>query len=131
MTTPAIRATLPDGRMGTAEGDLAPDLAQAQLSLDLAAAGERAGIRQRTSRPVFAIHEVKAAEADDLLAEWGHPLGGINPGKRGGRPFGYMAFVCEAPVARESPHSARTRFASSPASAAASPPCNRLAPRGG
>lgn len=96
MTTPVIRVRLPDGRVGSAEGALAPDLARAQLSLDLASAGERTDTRPRPGRPVFAIHEVKAAEADDLLVDWGHPLGGINPGKKGGRPFGYAAYVCEA-----------------------------------
>lgn len=96
MTTPVIRAKLPDGRVGSAEGALAPDLARAQLSLDLAAAGEGTDTRWRSGRPVFAIHEVKAAEADDLLVDWGHPLGGINPGKKGGRPFGYAAYVYEA-----------------------------------
>lgn len=45
---------------------------------------------------MFAIHEVKAAEADPLIEQWGHPLGGLRPGKKGGRPFGYTAFLCEA-----------------------------------
>jgi hypothetical protein len=92
---PEIRAKLPDGSIGVAEGDLAPELAQAQMALDLAGAGARDGARARHDRPVFAIHEVKAREADELLVDFGHPLGPYKPNGRG-RGFGYMAFICEA-----------------------------------
>lgn len=92
MTDPRpIRAKLPDGTIGLAEGDVAPDLADAQLELDLLAAEMSPVMQPRFAAPLFAIHEVKAKEADELLVEWGHPLGGVSD-----RPFGYMAFVCEA-----------------------------------
>lgn len=91
-----IRAALPGGRVGRVDGAFAPELADAQRTLDAAARRPAPRHRSQADRPVFSIREVRAAEADPLLHEWGHPLGGLHPGKPGGRPFGYMAFIGEA-----------------------------------
>lgn len=90
LTLPDLRVALPDGSQGTLPGASWPDLARRQAIIDAGGDGGGGG-RFGPGQALWQTRLGTIAEADELLAEWQHPLGAASK-----RLFGRQVFVSEA-----------------------------------